>query len=82
MAASGSARRHARMGVLSIIRSCAPINRCPMALSTLSTKSASETGAPAMEARFHCWEGLGMRGRRVRSSGKPQARAKAGQAAN
>jgi len=60
MAASGSARRHARMGALSIIRSRAPMSRRRMAVSTLSTKSASETGAPALKARFHYWEALGM----------------------
>jgi hypothetical protein len=38
--------------------------------------------APVMEACFHCWDALGIRGRPVRSSGKPQARASAGQATN
>ncbi len=74
------ARRGA--GALSMIRSRAPISRRRMALSTLNTNSASDTGAPAARWRLHCWEGLLIRGRPARPSGKPQAKAKAGQATN
>ena len=65
-----------------MMRSRAPISRRRMAVSTRNTKSASARGAPALQARFHCWEALGIRGRLVRPSGRPQARAKAGQATN
>ena len=47
-------------------------------VSTLSTKRASGSGAPVRCSRFHCWEGLGMRGRPSLPSGKPKARDKIG----
>ena len=65
-----------------MMRSRAPISRRWMAVSTVKMKSDSGPGAPAAWPRLYCWEGLGMRGRPSWLSGKPQARAKAGQATN
>ena len=82
MAASGSVRRQARMGALSMIRSRAPIKRRCRARSTVNTKRLSKRGAPAARMRLHCCEGLGIRRCPCRFRGNPQARAKAGQACN
>ena len=83
IAASGSARRQARMGALSMIRSRAPISRVRMAVRTLRTKSASGSGAPSPASRA-CTAGRdwGCGVGHLCPSGKPQARARAGHAHN
>ena len=51
-AASGSARRQARMGALSMMRSRARVNPIQSPARTSSTKSISLAGAPAARSRL------------------------------
>jgi len=76
--------RQASIGTLSIMSAPkapgAPMIRRRIASRTATTKSSSQSGAPACASRFHCCEAQGTRGRAVASRGKPQASAGAGQA--
>jgi hypothetical protein len=65
---------------LSLITSRRRLSPPRIACRTSRTNRAAQTGAPACTARCHCWEGRGTRGCPAGPSGRPQARAKAGQA--
>ena len=79
--ASGSARRQTLRGVLSTIRSRAPMTRRQSACLTVGTKSISQGEVPACAARFNCCEGPGTQGVPLAQAGRPQAKREGGPSA-